>query len=364
MNSLLRFKKFKIVLVVGRGRASTSQVIFDMAKTRTNATKSEIEKLGLFDVLRNDIIIISCDGENISRKDHAFLYRLLSRASFSLLVVTHIGDPHPDTIIFSGEKEKGEAIRSFIKSLPRFHRCIFNIDDECVVELEKSCGIISESFGFGENAEFRASDMVVTESPDLGINFKINHKGKIIPVWLKGLFGKEYLYAALAAAASGSVFDMNLVEVSQALVHFHGLPGRMQLVQGTRKTMILDDSDSASVFSMAEALEIEGRIKAKRKIAVLGDVVGVGKYAIEAHESLGERAQRSIDLLFTVGARAKLIAEGAKNKGFPENAIFSFDTVQEAVGAVKERIQEGDLILVDGSKEMRMGELVRALRSS
>jgi len=92
-------------------------------------------------------------------------------------------------------------------------------------------------------------------------------------------------------------------------------------------------------------------------------VMGIGKYTIEAHETIGERVVRNSDLLFTIGPRARFIAEGAKNKGFPLEKIFQFDTINEAKLKLKEEIKEGDLILVDGSKEMEMGKIVEEIKT-
>jgi len=90
----------------------------------------------------------------------------------------------------------------------------------------------------------------------------------------------------------------------------------------------------------------------------LGDVVGIGKYTIEAHEAIGERVAKNADLLFTIGQRARFIAEGAKNKGMAVDKIFQYDTIDDGKLKLKDEIKEGDLILVDGSKEMKMGEVV------
>ena len=69
------------------------------------------------------------------------------------------------------------------------------------------------TFGFQEEADFRASDIKING----GLNFKINYKGNTVPVWLEVPFNKEHVYAALATAAAGEVLDLNLVEISEAL---------------------------------------------------------------------------------------------------------------------------------------------------
>ena len=99
-----------------------------------------------------------------------------------------------------------------------------------------------------------------------------------MPVWLEGIFGKEQIYSALAAVCVGEILDLNLVEISQALKDYNSLPGKMRLIDGINNSRILDDSEGATIFSMIEAVEILGKLQGyKRKIAVLGDVVGAGQ---------------------------------------------------------------------------------------
>ena len=115
---------------------------------------------------------------------------------------------------------------------------------------------------------------------------------------------------------------------------------------------------------MMESIGILGQLQGfKRKVAVLGDVTGIGKYTIEAHEAIGERVAKSADLLFTIGARAKFIAQGAQTKGLTLDKIFQFDTIKSGLLRLLKEIKEGDLILVDGSKEMAMGKLAEKIKA-
>jgi len=277
-----------------------------------------------------------------------------------ILVVTHIGDIPFDKDFFAGPREKTKEIIKLAKILPAQGFLILNFDDETAREIKTETIAHSLTFGFQEGADFRASDIKL----NTGVNFKINYKGNIVPVWLEKLFGKEQIYSALAAASCGVIFDLNLVEISQALKVYQGLPGKMRLIKGIKNSWVLDDSESAAVFSMTEALEILGKIQGiKRKIAVLGDILGIGKYTIEAHESIGERVAKSADLLFTFGPRAKFIAQGAYTKGMALEKIFKFDTIKEGKIRLQDEIKEGDLILIDGSKEMEMEKIVKEIKA-
>ena len=345
------FKKPKIIIVSGRGKNLTTQAICQTLGSFFKLRK--ISNLPRFFNFNNEILIFETEKGN---KNFKFL---IKNSSFPILVVTHIGDIPPDKDFFAGERENVKEIRELAKTLPARGCLILNFDDETSREIKDETELKELTFGFQEWADFRATDINL----DRGTNFKINYKGNAVPVWLDKLFGKEQVYSALAAAAVGTVLGLNLVEISQSFKSYHGLPGKMKLIEGIKHSWVLDDSESATIFSMAEAVKILGEIKKfNRKIAVLGDVIGVGKYTIEAHEAIGERVAKAADLLFTFGPRAKFIAKGAESRGMPLEKIFSFDTIAEGKLKLQEEIKEGDLILVDGSKEMEMQKIVKEIK--
>jgi UDP-N-acetylmuramoyl-tripeptide--D-alanyl-D-alanine ligase len=346
------WKKPKIVIVTGEGKACATEAIFQVLRNFFKVEK--IKRFSLKNLWKNEILILESKIEKV--KPFKFL---IKSSQLSILVVTQIGQIPPEVDFFAGEREKTEKIREVAKILPPFAFLILNFDDETVREIKDETNLKEITFGFQEKADFRATDIKL----NTGTNFKVNYKGNIVPIWLEKVFGKEQIYSALAACAVGTIFDLNLVEISQSLKNYQSLPGKMRLIEGIKNSSILDDSENASPFSMAEALEILGKIEAKRKIAVLGDILGIEKYVIEAHEAIGERVTKVADLLFTVGSRAKFFAQGAFKKGMEREKIFQFEEIEEAKKNLKKEIKEGDLILVDGSKEMRMGEIIKEIKA-
>jgi UDP-N-acetylmuramoyl-tripeptide--D-alanyl-D-alanine ligase len=137
----------------------------------------------------------------------------------------------------------------------------------------------------------------------------------------------------------------------------------MQLLPGVKFTNIIDDSYNASLIAMRSALETLADLPAKRKVAVLGDMLEIGKYTLEAHETVGRIAAKSADMLFTVGPRAKFIAESARAAGMKRSAMVSFDTADEACKPVQDFIKKGDLILVKGSYSMELHKVVDEIRA-
>jgi len=336
-------KKPKVIIVTGEGRFCAKEAIQQVLKPHFSLGK--------------EILVLESDLKNTrDLKRYKFL---INQSSLVVLVVTHVGDIPLEQDFFAAEREKMEEILSLAKILPASNYLVLNFDDETVREIGDLTNLKTLTFGFQERADLRASDIKING----GTNFKINYKGNIVPVWLERLFGKEQIYSALAGVGIGIIFDLNLVEISQALKDYKSLPGKMRMIEGINNSKILDDSEGATIFSMIESVEIIGKLQGyKRKIAVLGDVVGAGKYAIEAHETIGEKVAQNTDILFTFGARAKFIAEGAKNKGMAVDKIFQYDTIDDGKLKLKDEIKEGDLILVDGSKEMKMEEIVEQIK--
>ena len=340
---LFLFKRPCIILVAGKGRSCAKQAILQILKFYP-----EKKKVLIFESALSD-----------PKEVEKFKF-LLRKSCLPILVVTHVGEIPPDKDFFAGDRSKALQIRKLAEVLPKQGFLILNFDDETVREMQDEIAAQSLTYGFQKRADFQVSDVNVNLS---GTNFKMDYQENIVPFWLKNLFGKEQIYSALTAICLGVVKNINLVEISQALRTYQSLPGKMRLIKGIKNSSILDDSKGASAFSMIEALDILGKIETEgKKIVVLGDVLGIGKYTIEAHETIGEKVARVSDLLFTVGSRAKFIAEGAKSKGMSEQNIFQFNNVEEGKIRLQNEIKKGDLILVDGSKEMKMGEIVQEIK--
>ncbi len=102
-------------------------------------------------------------------------------------------------------------------------------------------------------------------------------------------------------------------------------------------------------------------LKAKRKIAVLGDMLEIGKYTMDAHEEIGALAAKRVDMLLTVGLRGNFIAEGALKNKMSKNAIFKFDDIHDAGHFLQEKLKAGDVVLLKASQGVRMEKVVKEI---
>jgi len=158
----------------------------------------------------SNIKIFESDLSSKNKLNEAVLF--LKNSRLPILAATHSGKITENEIAFRGEKLV--LAQSLAEGLPQESFFILNFDDEAMKESKDKIFANVLSFGFGEGADFQASDINVD---DKGTNFKIINEGKIIPFWLDGLFGKEQIYGVLAAVCAGKIIGLNLVEMSQSL---------------------------------------------------------------------------------------------------------------------------------------------------
>src|SRR5690606_16817685 len=116
---------------------------------------------------------------------------------------------------------------------------------------------------------------------------------------------------------------------------------------------------NANPTSMLAALQVLRDFPGgTRRIAVLGDMLELGELAQSAHRELGAQVARGgIDQLVTVGPLARHIAQGAIEAGFDLYQVHSFTSNQEAAIYLQNSRQPGQLVLIKGSRGMRMEEI-------
>lgn len=284
-------------------------------------------------------------------------------------VVTSIGESHME--FFGSIEDIQREKATLIKDLQKGGWAILNFDDERSRNISNDSKVKILTFGFKEGADIRAREIKFSfeENKDvdnlIGISFKLTYQGSTVPVFSPNVIGFSAIYAALAGASLGVTYGLNLVDISKALYTYNSPRGRMNLIDGIKKSMIIDDTYNSSPQSCFSALDWMSKIKIKkgaRKLAVLGDMLELGSYSEQGHREVGEYAVKSgIDKLIVIGERARDIARGAEESGLKRDHIFQFDTADEARKFVEDRINKGDLILVKGSQGARMEKIVKEI---
>ena len=294
--------------------------------------------------------------------------RLLKIAKPYMAVVTAVGDIPMHMEYFKDPEEVVKEKAKLVAALPVEGHAILNHDDYAVYDMREKTKAHIATYGLAERADFKVinyelrngKDEDLGDIPD-GISFKIEYKGSVVPIRITTALGEPQAIAAAAAMAIGTILNMNLVEIAEALHDWTPPAGRMRLISGLKKTFILDDTYNAGPDSMRRALDTLQALPGKRKIAVLGDMLELGKYTEQTHRATGDRIAKLADMILTVGVRSKFIAEQALIWDTPSGQIMKFDDSVSAGKALRSLIKEGDVILVKGSQGMRMERVVEEI---
>lgn len=285
-------------------------------------------------------------------------------------VVTAVGISHLE--FFKDKKQIAKEKSLLVKNLAKKGLAIINFDDEETRKMAELTETRKIFYGFSEGANLRASDIFFgyEKTEDFyggnldkirGISFKLNYEGASVPVRLVQSVGRPQIYAVLAAAAVGIHFGMNLHEIADALKNFHSPAGRLNIIDGIKNTIIIEDSYNAAPQSTLAALEVLKKIKARRKLAALGDMLELGESTEEGHREVGRKVAEAADILFAVGNQAKFIADEAEKASLDKNNIFCYDSSDEARIPIQNELQEGDVILIKGSQGMRMERISKEI---
>jgi len=290
---------------------------------------------------------------------------LLEIARPNVSVITAIGEIPVHVEFYPGPQEVAREKGRLIEYLPVGGFAILNGDDPLARGLQARTRAKIATFGFEKGNDIRISrfENKIKDGVPAGISFKLENGASIVPVRIERAFGRAHAYAAAAAAAVGVTFGMNLVTISEALAHYAPPESRMTFVKGIKESWIIDDAYNASPLATQSALEALASIPAKRKVAVLGDMLELGKFTIEAHERAGLQAARAANVLVTVGPNARFMAEGARKGRMKSANIYAFENIDEAERSIKALIKKGDLVLVKGSHAMGLEKIVSALRA-
>jgi len=285
--------------------------------------------------------------------------RLIKWIKPNVAVITALAETPVHVEYFQGPEELSKEKTKLIKELSSEECVILNGDDSAVSNPKGKTRAKIIIFGFSEGNDLRASNYHLNSK---GITFKIDYKGNIVPIRMPEVLGRQNVFVALAAIAAGLSQDLNLIEMAEALSKFKSPPGRLNLIKGIKNSLILDDTYNSSPVAIAAALEVLKEFPSRRKIAVLGDMLELGKFTIDEHKKVGRLVKEcGIALLFTVGPRSKFTSEEARAAGFKPDNIFEFSTSDEAKKEIQEKIREGDLILVKGSQSMRMEKITEEI---
>ena len=233
---------------------------------------------------------------------------------------------------------------------------IFPFDDEFLTGETDACG--NEIVLIGEDGR---SDYIISAVDDFGlegIQFNLEHLEESRRIKID-VPGRHNAVNASLAIAAGGLVGVTMEEACRGLLKTELTGSRLKNIK-TEKLSIIDDTYNANPDSMKSAMKVLELSESKgKKIAILGDMFELGEQSAQQHFGVGLFAGGlKLDMLIAVGDAAKKIAEGAAG-GRPQVAYF--EKKEDFYREIDRFIDFGDIILVKGSRGMKMEQIVEKL---
>ncbi len=212
------------------------------------------------------------------------------------------------------------------------------------------------TFGQSASAQLRLTGY---ESDGWSQRFQINDRDwATLP-----MPGKHNAINALAAIAVSARFAFSQEDAIAALADFSGVEMRLEQIEvgGVR---VINDAYNANPSSCRAALEVLVDCTAKRRIYVGGDMLELGPKSEDFHAELGRNiASKPIDMVIGIGSLGTIIAENAKRYSQGKQTAV-FKNALDAAGEIGDLLQDGDVVLLKGSRAMGLEILLDAIRKA
>ncbi len=252
------------------------------------------------------------------------------------------------------------AKAELIEGLKPDGTAILNADDQLVLNMREKHKGPTLTFGIDNQADVSASHI---DTSSLGrISFHLQTPLGSADASLP-MSGRHNLSNALAAAAVGTSFGLGPSVIAEGLRTAFPPKMRGEVIDFAAGFTVIDDSYNSNPRSLLNMVRtmMEGGSDSRRLLVVAGEMLELGPEEAELHREAGrEIARMGIDVIWGVRGLGKQIVEGAKEAG-GHNVRFFEDSAAAAQGLLEE-VQEGDLVLVKGSRGVATDKIVAALR--
>jgi len=267
-------------------------------------------------------------------------------------IITNVGQSHLEFLKdLNGVYQEKSSLLEYLKK-PKI--AILNADDAFFGQRlsQKKLGLAVISFGINNKADFFASDI---KRRSARLEFLVNAKHRFT---LKTL-GYFNIYNALTAISSARILGMEYRDIAARLADFSFPQSRLSFIK-LKKIRFINDTYNSNPVSLKHALEtLQDFCASGRKIFVMGDMLELGEEKELFHYRAGQHAAGVCDVFVAVGELSRKAAQGAKESGFKN--IFICADSREAREVLHKKISPSadDIVLVKGSRSMKMEEVLK-----
>ena len=342
-----------VVAITGSvGKTSTKDIVANVVSKKYKTLKTQgnnNNNIGLpFTILRledEEAMVLEMGMNHFGE-----ISLLTSIAKPNICVITNIGTSHIGNL---GSRENILKAKLEILEGSKDPTVIINNDNDLLHKWyeENKNNYKIYTYGIENESDINAKNIVLEENES---TYACNIEGKeekiTVPVG-----GEHFVLNSLCATTVGEVLGIEADKIKSGIESFELTKKRMDITELENNVKIINDAYNASLESMRASLNVLSEYKENRKIAVLGDMFELGKFAKELHKKVGEEvAKHKIDVLITCGENAKYIAEVAKEK---MKEVYYLKNKNEIVELLQKIVKPNDVILVKASNGMKFYEI-------
>lgn len=345
-------RNVKVVGITGSvGKTSTRDMVYSVVKQGYKTLKTEgnyNNNIGLpLTILRlqdEQVMILEMGMNHLKEMEEL---SLIARPDIS--VITNVGTAHIGEL---GSRENIlKAKMEIVAGMDDNATIIINNDNDMLstIEIDRLELI---KIGIENGVDLKANNLVLNDSSS---RFDLNYQGNIYCVEIP-VPGKHFILNALVAIAVGLKLGLEIKQCIKGIKEFELTKKRMDILELKNNITLIDGTYNASEDSMKSSIDVLSTYS-KRKIAVLADMLELGKYSEQLHRNVGNYAAKNrVDILITVGKESKYINEAAKNAGLIN--VYHCNNNKEVINYLEENMHSNDVILCKGSNGMKLNEIV------
>ena len=361
LQTLAKYKRslynIPVIAITGSvGKTSTKDLVYEVVNKKYKTLKPvgnlnnhiglPLTILGLKD---HEALVVEMGMNHLKE-----ISLLTNIAKPTIAIITNIGTAHIGNLgsrenILKAKLEITEALK------PNSPLIINNDDDMLNKEgpnLNKKYNLIT--VGIDNKSTYNATNI---EDNIFSSTFYINNDKININVG-----SKAFIYNSLVAYAIGKILKIDSKDIIDAIAKFKLSPHRLEKKVSKTGITIIDDTYNANQDSMINSLSILSKVKNKRRVAILADILELGNYTKEIHENIGKKIfPNTLDILITVGENAKLIAKEAQKNNFKNTNIYNFKDYKDCLENVQTLLSKNDIVLLKGSHGMNLIKVVEEL---
>ncbi|MDQ0876859.1 UDP-N-acetylmuramoyl-tripeptide--D-alanyl-D-alanine ligase [Paenibacillus sp. V4I3] len=274
-------------------------------------------------------------------------------------IITMIGESH--MLQLGSRDEIARAKAEIVSGMPSGGLFIYNGDEplieQALAERGLPEGLRRIRFGSGTGNDLFPTDIRMDAD---GAYFQINSPG--YPEMFIPLLGTHNVINALAAIAIGEAFGVSPEGIAAGLRSLQMTSMRIEKLTAASGLTVLNDAYNASPASMRAAIDLTEQLRGfGRKFLVLGDMLELGEHEEQFHRGIGAMlSPERVDYVFTFGRLGRFIADEAADR-FPKACVRAFDDKERLAAELGAEVRSDDLVLVKGSRGMRLEHVVNAL---